>query len=106
MKLKLATVLGNFDVYMTYSPSSGDPTLNNLATAINTYSARALVSVAQEFPDLDPVKDSNAITDLAIKSLDEAELEKALFESLRVGGGSAPRVCLSLKNRRIELPNG
>lgn len=107
MKHVITTILGNFDVHMSYSPAADDLTLNRLTATINKFATQPLVIVADEYPELDTIKDSDKIAELALELVDEAdeaELEKALFESNRVGGGAAQMVKLSLKKREIDFP--
>ena len=105
MRFIITTVLGNFDVEMPYSPSSGDLTLNRLTATVNKFATQPLLVVADKYPELDTIKDSEKIANLAIKLVDEAQLEKALYDSTRVCYGAGIPLQLSLKKRYIELRN-
>ena len=92
MKHSIMTILGEFTVWMTYQSAADDPTLKKLTKAINDY---ALPFIPKGF-------DSDQLNRV-LEKMSEAELEKKLFDSLRVRGGSAPRLTLSLKDRKIEF---
>lgn len=107
MKSILTTSIGDFTVEMSYVPSSEDRILNRMTAAINK-SVREPLKIAQELePDLDPdnEKDFEKLIDMAITLLDEAQLEKALYECTCCAGGSGQRLQLNLKSRSIELQN-
>ena len=89
MKNEIMTVLGKFKVFMSYKPSEDDEILLRMTACINN---KALPLLAEGF-------DKNDALDL----LDEGELEKALFDSTRAGGGAAERLSLSLKKKEIQL---
>lgn len=103
MKHVITTILGNFDVHMSYSPAADDLTLNRLTATINKFATQPLVIVADEYPELDTIKDSDKIAELALELVDEAELEKALFNTTKVANGAGQKVTLSLKKREIEF---
>lgn len=88
MKNEIMTVAGIFYVW-TNSKSQGDETLMKLTECINN----AVL----------PFISKGKTPEKALALLDEAVLEKQLFESLRAGGGYASRLKLTLKNRSIEL---
>lgn len=92
MKHSIMTILGEFTVWMTYQSAADDPTLKKLTKAINDY---ALPFIFDE--------DDSDQLNRVLEKMSEAELEKKLFDSLRVRGGSAPRLTLSLKDRKIEF---
>ena len=89
MKHEIMTVLGKFKVFMSYSPSDDDDILLKMTACIND---KALSLLQEGF-------DTKDTLDL----LDEGELEKALFDSTRAGGGAAERLSLSLKKKEIQL---
>lgn len=91
MRLKLATIIGEFTVFMSYQPSFDDDTLLKLTECINN----------EALPYFQKRKSPSEIIDL----IDEATLESKLFKSVTAGGGSAPRLQLSLKKREIEFSN-
>ena len=89
MKNEIMTVAGIFYVWTNSKPSQGDETLLKLTQCIND----AIL----------PYISKGKKPEKALAMLDEAVLEKKLFESLRAGGGYAPRLKLTLKNKTIEL---
>ena len=95
MKHSIMTILGEFTVWMTYQSAADDPTLKKLTKAINDY---ALPFIPKGF-DEDDSDELNRV----LEKMSEAELEKKLFDSLRVNDGSAPRLTLALKDRKIEF---
>lgn len=103
MKLELTTVLGNFDLFMSYVPSADDRLLNRFTSAINKSAAYPMIIAAEANPDLNPEEDIEKLSKLAIELVDEAKLEKALFDCTRVADGAGQRTTLSLKDRKIEL---
>lgn len=105
MKHIITTTLGNFEVHMSYSPSADDMTLNKLTQVINNFSIQPMLLVANQHPELDTIKDNEKIANLAIKLLNEAKVEKALYETTRAGNGAGVPINLSLKERKIELRN-
>lgn len=143
MKNKIMTVVGKFDVEMTYKPSPDDSILLKLADAVNRFflpyvprnfnpdtgDIMEIVdniisqvkadndigkALKQTFPTIDMFELDEVITHLTLDSrkepaqklifsLLEKELEKQLFDSLRVGGGAAQRLTLSLKKKVIDF---
>ena len=95
MRHSIMTILGEFTVWMTYQAAADDPTLKKLTKAINDYS---LPFITNEFSEDDPNKLKEVL-----EKMSEADLEKKLFDSLIVGNGSAPRLTLALKDRKIEF---
>lgn len=91
MKHEIETILGSFEVWMSYQPSADDDTFRRLTKCIND---EAL-----------PVISKGTSIKKALELLDEAELEEKLFASLQEGRGSAPRLTLSLKDKKIEFQN-
>lgn len=89
MKHSIMTILGEFTVWMTYQSAADDPTLKKLTKAINDYALPFI-------PNSDQLN-------RVLEKMSEAELEKKLFDSLRVNDGSAPRLTLALKDRKIEF---
>ena len=106
MRHIITTSLGDFNVELSYSPSQGDLILNRFTSVINRYATQALITVSEIRPELDPVKDAEAIEKEAISLLtfeDEGKIEKALFDSTRVGDGAGVPIRFSLKNRLIDV---
>lgn len=106
MKHIITTSLGDFVVYLTYSPAQGDLTLNRFTSVINRFATHALVFVTTQHPELDPIRDSEKIIKLALElfnSDDEAKIEKALFDSNRAANGAGPRVRFSLAKKVIDV---
>lgn len=89
MNSKLETILGTFKVIMTYKPSADDDILLKMTNCINK---SALPIITEGFSP-----------DEAIQLIDEFQLEKDLFDSIRVNGGSAERLTLSLKEKVIAF---
>lgn len=94
---KIMTILGEVTVVMSYKPSSDDVILLKLTEAFNDF---ALRFIPNDFNSKDP---STVDAVFSIMAEYEGELEDILFKSLTVGGGSAQRLTLSLKNRKIEF---
>ena len=89
MKHKIMTILGEFNVFMSYKPSVDDNILLNMTECINS---KALPLLQEGFDAKD-----------ALDLLDEGELEELLFDATRAGGGAAERLSLSLKKKEIQL---
>ena len=91
MKHRISTILGNFEVWMSYQPSVDDETFLRLTNCINESAL--------------PVISQGHTPEEALQLIDEYELEKKLFESLQEGRGSAQRLTLSLKEKKIKFQN-
>jgi len=98
MNNKIMTILGEVTVVMSYKPSSDDVILLKLTEAFNDF---ALRFIPNDFNAKDPSMVDAVV--FSIMAEYEGELEDILFKSLTVGCGSAQRLTLSLKNRKIEF---
>ena len=88
---RIATIIGEFAVNMSYHPIGEDSTLLKLTNCVN---AMAL-----------PLIQKGNSPEEAFEKLNEAYLENALFDCLREKGGSGQRITLSLKSRTISFSN-
>ena len=89
MRLKIMTILGEFTVILSYQPTGEDPTLFNFTSCINNVALNKL--------------QKGKTPEEVLKSLNEASLEKELFNCLKVPAGAGPRVTLDLKNKEIQV---
>ena len=89
MKHRISTILGSFEVWMSYQPSADDEVLLRLTNCINETSL--------------PLISQGNTPEECLQLLDEFDLEKKLFASLQEGRGSAQRLTLSLKEKKIEF---
>lgn len=74
MKHTITTNIGDITVFFSYNPTRDDKVLERFANAINESA-----------------------------TLDEAAIEKALFETTRVNGGSGLRLTFSLSRLEINV---
>lgn len=89
MRHEIETILGTFEVWMSYQPTADSDTFRRLEKCINQAAL--------------PIISQGHTPEECLKLLDEFELEKKLFASLQEGRGSAQRLTLSLKEKKIEF---
>lgn len=91
MRLKIMTVLGEFYVILTYQPTGEDQTLFKFTRCVNDMALKYI--------------QKGKTPEQALGLINEAELEKKLFNCLKAPAGAGPRVTLSLKTKEIQVHN-
>ena len=91
MRLKIMTILGEFYVILTYQPTGEDQTLFMFTRCVNDVALKYL--------------QKGKTPEEALSLINEASLEKSLFNCLKVSAGSGPRVTLNLKQKEIQVHN-
>ena len=103
MRFKITTIIGEFSVFLSYSPSSDDMILNRFTDVINKASMMHQLRVLDKHPELSLEKDFEKISKLVLDSLDEGQVEKSLYQTTVAGNGAGQRVKLYLKKMEIHV---
>lgn len=103
MRFKITTIIGEFSVFLSYSPSPDGMILNRFTDVINKASMMHQLRVLDKHPELSLEKDFEKISKLVLDSLDEGQIEKSLYQTTVAANGSGIRVKFSKRNKEIHL---
>ena len=117
MKYIITTIVGDFDVHLSYRPSEDDTILNRLTNAINQFAMNTITEIEEEKKKTEKKTKKKAKADtktdleeekkellkevISRMKTREGDVEKALYESTRAPGGAGKRLEFSFFRREI-----